>query len=55
MGPEDRIELLLQFAWSDRDGSGTYEPSRDEFDGLRLTSAFSYDWPDRGPVPTNHR
>jgi prepilin-type N-terminal cleavage/methylation domain-containing protein len=45
-GPEDRIELFVEFVYSDRDGSGAYEPSRDEFDGLRLASAFAYDWPD---------
>lgn len=45
-GPVDRIELYVEFVYSDRNGSGTYEPSRDEFDGLRLASAFAYDWPD---------
>jgi len=45
-GPKDRIELRVEFVYTDRDNSGTYEPSRDDFDGLRLASAFAYDWPD---------
>lgn len=45
-GPENRIELFVEFVFGDRNGSGSYEPSIDEFDGLRLASAFAYDWPD---------
>src|SRR5690348_14013509 len=35
-GPPGRIELATEFVFEDRDGTGTFEPGRDEFRGLRL-------------------
>lgn len=45
-GPADRIELAVEFVFTDRDGDGIYTPARDDFDGLRLASVYAYDWPD---------
>lgn len=45
-GPLDRIELAVEFIYTDRDGDGIYTPARDDFDGLRLASVHAYDWPD---------
>jgi prepilin-type N-terminal cleavage/methylation domain-containing protein len=45
-GPSDRIELVVDFIYTDRNASGAYEPSSDEFDGLRLASVYPYDWPE---------
>ena len=45
-GPADRIELIVDFIYTDRNASGAYEPSSDEFDGLRLASVYPYDWPE---------
>jgi hypothetical protein len=45
-GPPGRIELKTEFVFEDRDGSGSFEPSRDEFEGLRLTPVHAFSWPD---------
>jgi len=45
-GPPGRIELATEFVFEDRDGSGSFEPSRDEFEGLRLTPVHAFSWPD---------
>jgi prepilin-type N-terminal cleavage/methylation domain-containing protein len=45
-GPPGRIELKTEFVFDDRDGNGRFEPARDEFEGLRLTAAHAFSWPD---------
>jgi hypothetical protein len=45
-GPPGRIELATEFVFEDRDGSGSFEPSRDEFEGLRLIPVHAFAWPD---------
>jgi prepilin-type N-terminal cleavage/methylation domain-containing protein len=45
-GPPDRVELKVTFAYEDRDHDGSFDASRDHFDGLRLDPVDSYDWPD---------
>jgi len=45
-GPPGRIELITEFVFEDRDGSGSFEPSHDEFEGLRLTPVHAFAWPD---------
>jgi prepilin-type N-terminal cleavage/methylation domain-containing protein len=45
-GPEDRVELVVEFVYEDVDGDAAYSASVDEFDGLRLASVHAYDWPD---------
>jgi prepilin-type N-terminal cleavage/methylation domain-containing protein len=45
-GPEDRVELAVEFVYEDVDGDAAYSVSVDEFDGLRLASIHAYEWPD---------
>jgi len=45
-GPPRRIELATEFVFEDRDGSGSFEPVRDDFEGLRLTPVHAFAWPD---------
>jgi prepilin-type N-terminal cleavage/methylation domain-containing protein len=45
-GPPGRVELTTEFVFEDRDGSGSFEPARDEFEGLRLTPVHAFAWPD---------
>lgn len=45
-GPPERIELETEFVFDDRDGSGSFEPARDDFEGLRLRPVHAYAWPD---------
>ncbi|NNC63652.1 MAG: prepilin-type N-terminal cleavage/methylation domain-containing protein [Gammaproteobacteria bacterium] len=45
-GPEDRIQLAVSFVYTDRNGDGRFEPSVDEFDGLRLASVHPFRWLD---------
>ncbi|MDX1562110.1 MAG: prepilin-type N-terminal cleavage/methylation domain-containing protein [Gammaproteobacteria bacterium] len=45
-GPDDRIELSVQFVFEDRDGDGRFSASADDFDGLKLESVYAYQWPD---------
>jgi prepilin-type N-terminal cleavage/methylation domain-containing protein len=45
-GPPRRIEFTTEFVFEDRDGSGSFEPARDEFKGLRLTPVHAFAWPD---------
>jgi len=45
-GPPGRIELTTEFVFEDRDGSGSFEPARDEFEGLRLAPVHAFAWPD---------
>jgi prepilin-type N-terminal cleavage/methylation domain-containing protein len=45
-GPSDRIELVVRFVYSDRDGDGAFHPSRDRFDGFRLEPVYAYSWPE---------
>lgn len=45
-GPPGRIELATEFVFEDRDGNGSFEPARDEFEGLRLTPVHAFAWPD---------
>lgn len=45
-GPQDRIELRVDFIYRDRDGDGSFDAVRDEFDGLRLTPVHAYAWPE---------
>lgn len=45
-GPPGRIELATEFVFEDRDGNGSFEPVRDEFEGLRLAPVHAFAWPD---------
>ena len=45
-GPDDRIELAVSFAYRDRDGDGRFQPSVDNFDGLRLAPVYPFRWLD---------
>ena len=45
-GPPGRIELTTEFVFEDRDGDGSFDPPRDEFEGLRLTPVHPFAWPD---------
>lgn len=45
-GPPGRIELTTKFVFEDRDGSGSFEPARDDFRGLRITPVHAFAWPD---------
>lgn len=45
-GPEDRIQLAVSFVYRDRDGDGRFDPSIDDFDGLRLDPVYSFRWLD---------
>lgn len=45
-GPPGRIELTTEFVFEDRNGNGSFEPAGDEFEGLRLTPAHAFAWPD---------
>jgi prepilin-type N-terminal cleavage/methylation domain-containing protein len=45
-GPPRRVELTTEFVFEDRNGSGSYEPAADEFEGLRLTPVHAFAWPD---------
>ena len=45
-GPPGRIELTTEFVFEDRDGSGSFDPARDEFEGLRLAPVHVFAWPD---------
>ncbi len=45
-GPPQRIELATEFVFEDRDGSGSFEPVRDDFEGLRLTPVHAFAWQD---------
>lgn len=45
-GPEDRIELVVNFVYRDADHNGEYDASIDHFDGLRLDSVHPYRWLD---------
>jgi prepilin-type N-terminal cleavage/methylation domain-containing protein len=45
-GPANRIELLVRFVYDDRNDDGAYQAAGDSFAGLRLESAFRYEWPD---------
>src|SRR5258706_10037918 len=45
-GPPGRIELTTEFVFEDRDGSGSFDPARDEFEGLRLAPGHPFPWPD---------
>jgi prepilin-type N-terminal cleavage/methylation domain-containing protein len=45
-GPANRIELVVHFVYSDRDGDGAYQAGSDAFGGLRLEPASRYEWPD---------
>lgn len=45
-GPNDRVELVVAFVFEDADGDDVFDPSVDEFDGLRLASVNAFDWPD---------
>jgi prepilin-type N-terminal cleavage/methylation domain-containing protein len=45
-GPPGRIELTTEFVFEDRDGSGSFEAARDEFEGLRLAPVHAFAWPD---------
>jgi prepilin-type N-terminal cleavage/methylation domain-containing protein len=45
-GPRGRIELRTEFVFEDRDHDGSFDPVRDEFEGLRLAPVHAYAWPD---------
>lgn len=45
-GPRDRVEFVVEFVYRDRDGDDVFNPSRDDFHGLRLSSVYAYRWPD---------
>ncbi len=45
-GPSGRIELKTAFVFEDRDGDGSFDPIRDEFQGLRLEPVRAFAWPD---------
>lgn len=45
-GPDDRIELAVSFAYRDRNGDGRFQPSVDNFDGLRLAPIYPFRWLD---------
>ena len=45
-GPPGRIELTTEFVFDDRNGSGSFEPARDGFRGLRVTPVHAFAWPD---------
>jgi general secretion pathway protein G len=45
-GPNDMVELEVQFAYRDRDSDGVYNPSVDSFGGLKLAAVNPYRWPD---------
>jgi len=45
-GPPGRIELASEFVFDDRDGSRSFDPARDEFEGLKLTPVHAFAWPD---------
>jgi prepilin-type N-terminal cleavage/methylation domain-containing protein len=45
-GPPRRIELKTEFVFADRDGDGSYDPVRDDFEGLRLQPVHAFSWPD---------
>ena len=45
-GPEDRVLFRVRLAFTDQNGNGRYEPSRDRFDGIWLAPVYAYSWPD---------
>jgi type II secretory pathway pseudopilin PulG len=45
-GLANRIELAVEFVYRDRDLDGSFNPSVDRFDGLRLTAAHGFRWLD---------
>lgn len=45
-GPDDRALFQVRLAYTDDNGSGRYEPSRDRFDGIWLAPVYAYVWPD---------
>jgi len=45
-GPQDRIELKTEFVYADLNRSGAFEAVGDEFQGLRLTPAHAFAWPE---------
>ena len=45
-GPHDRVLFRVRLAFTDRNGNGSYESSRDRFDGIWLAPVYAYSWPD---------
>ena len=45
-GPSNRVEFRVVFVFDDRDGDGTFDAARDQFDGLRFEPRHAYRWPD---------
>ena len=45
-GPQDRALFQVRLAFTDMNGNGSYEPSRDRFDGIWLAPVYPYSWPD---------
>jgi prepilin-type N-terminal cleavage/methylation domain-containing protein len=45
-GPRGRIDLKTEFVFADRDGDGSFDPVRDDFEGLRLKPVHAFSWPD---------
>jgi len=45
-GPADRVELVVDFVYRDRDDDGVFSAARDDFDGLRLDPVYAFSWPD---------
>ena len=43
-GPQDRIELVVDFVFRDRDGNGSFDAAVDRFDGLRLVARNEHRW-----------
>lgn len=44
-GPDDRIELAVEFRFDDRNGNGSFEPDADTFHRLELSPLHAYRWP----------
>ena len=45
-GPDDRVLFRVRLAFTDRNGNGSYESSKDRFDGIWLAPVYAYRWPD---------
>ena len=45
-GPDDRALLQVRLAFTDMNDNGSYEASRDRFDGIWLAPVYAYQWPD---------
>jgi general secretion pathway protein G len=45
-GPADQALFQVRLAFTDENGDGVYQASRDRFDGIWLAPVYAYSWPD---------